>query len=326
MIITRTPLRISFTGGGSDFEYFYQKHGGAVVSSTIDKYVYITVNHRFDKKISLRYSKNELVENPNQLKHILARETLKDFKVTSGIEIISAADIPLRSTGLGSSSAYTVGLIQALSKYYQQSFSARTLAEKACEIEIVRAKCPIGKQDQYIVSFGGLSFIRFFKNGIVKVEKIKIKPEIYKKFTSHLFLLFTGNRKSSNDLLHKHQIGLRKNPTNVACLEKMVKIAYQSKNALENGNLVSFGKLLHENWLLKKQLVDGISSTKVNGWYETAIRNGALGGKICGAGGGGFLLLFVPPAKRKSVIRALPMLKLLEVNLVDKSSEILIND
>ena len=290
MIITRTPFRVSFCGGGTDLKSFYGRQEGCVVSATIDKYMYLSIHPFFDpQKISLKYSQNELVENVNEIKHRILRETLKQFGV-KGIEITSVADVPA-GTGLGSSSAFAVGLINALNAYLGFKASKEEIAKYACNIEIDRLGSPIGKQDQYAAAFGGLNFIRFLPDETVLVEPLKIAGETLRTLEGRLLAFYTGRTHNAESILveQNRNTGKIEKTKN---LIRMTELARELKSALETGELDRFGETLRENWLLKKSLATSIADARIDSIYETALRYGARGGKLLGAGGGGFFLLY----------------------------------
>ena len=318
MVISKTPLRISFVGGGSDLASFYKKQVGAVVSTAIDKHIYITVNKKFDDLIRASYSITEFVEKPEDLKHELIREALLLLDIHKGIEITSISDIPSKGTGLGSSSTYTVGLLNALYAFKGRISSAKRLAEEACEIEIDRCKKPIGKQDQYAAAFGNLNYIQFNQDGTVFVSPI-ICP-VKKELQESLLLLYTGITRSSSSILDKQNKSHQRNEESI---QLMVSMAKEMKASLEEGNLGVFGWLLDKNWNLKKKLAKGISNPEIDKWYDTAKKYGAIGGKICGAGGGGFLLLYAPKEKHEGIIKALPELRHIPFGFEPEGSKII---
>ncbi|HVA96944.1 MAG TPA: hypothetical protein VND99_04775 [Candidatus Acidoferrales bacterium] len=324
MIISKTPLRISFVGGGSDMASFYQHEPGAVVSTTINKYVYIAVNKKFDDAIRLSYKETENVPDISKLKHNIARETLRFLKIKQGIEISSIGDIPAE-TGLATSGAYTVGLLNALITYQGKRMTAEELARNASIIEIEKVGRPIGKQDQYVEAYGGLNYIQFNPNGSVKVVPIKLTPAKKKKLQSHLLLFYTGYVASSAKVLSKQKQIMAKQIDKRAIMSQMVGLAKTLKKELQKGNIDSFGKLLHENWLLKKKMAGGITNRKIDEWYEQAIKNGAIGGKICGSGGRGFLLLYAPPLSHKKINAALSELQQVDFSFEEKGSTIIYN-
>ncbi|HHS96950.1 MAG TPA: GHMP kinase [Chloroflexi bacterium] len=309
MIISRTPLRISFVGGGSDLPAFYEREPGAVVSTAINKYIYITVNRKFDHKIRASYSRTEIVDSVDELQHELIREALKVTGIERAIEITSISDIPSRGTGLGSSSTYTVGLLNALYAYKGRMAGAERLAREACEIEIERCGKPIGKQDQYIAAYGGLKYIRFYPDGEVDVVPILCAPQTRRELQRRLLLLYTGLTRRADDILAEQSRNCAMDETKRASLRRMVRLAEQMVEALGRNELDGFGEVLHANWLEKRRLASGITNPDIDRWYETARAHGAIGGKILGAGGGGFLLLYAPPERHEEICRALPELR-----------------
>lgn len=306
MIISKTPLRISFAGGGSDIFSFYKKYAGAVVSVTIDKYIYITVNEKFDDDIRISYSKTENVKKVCQIKHNIVREALKKAQINGGIEITSIADIPSRGTGLGSSSSFTVGLMNVLHAYKKEFSTPKTLAQEACDIEINILKEPIGKQDQYAAAYGGLNFIQFNRDGSVNIEPIICSKTTRQNLEKNLLVFYTGISRSASNILTQQKSNITKKIKNMG---KMVQLAYELKNNMQKNDLDSFGRILHENWLLKKEMTNNISTPLIDKWYDIGRQNGALGGKILGAGGGGFLMFYAPLKKHQQIKKALPMLK-----------------
>jgi D-glycero-alpha-D-manno-heptose-7-phosphate kinase len=309
MIISRTPLRVSFVGGGSDLSAFYQQEVGAVVSTAINKYIYITVNPKFDDKIRASYSQTEIVNHVDELKHELIREALKMVRIDRGIEITSISDIPSRGTGLGSSSTYTVGLLNALYAYRNYFAGAERLAREACIIEIERCGKPIGKQDQYIAAYGGLQFIRFHSDGNVFVDPIICAPETRERLQEGLLMLYTGLVRRSDDILREQSDSTQADEEKRASLRRMVGLAEQIQGALLRNDLGGFGEVLHAGWMEKRKLASGITQPRIDEWYERARAHGAIGGKILGAGGGGFLLLYAPPERHPEICEALPELR-----------------
>lgn len=323
MIISRTPLRISFVGGGSDLESYYSKSPGAVVTTAINKYIYINVNKKFDNKIRASYSVTEIVDHVNDLKHQLIRESLKETKLTSGIEVTSISDIPSSGTGLGSSSSYTVGVLNALKAHKGELASPKYLAETACEIEINKCKEPIGKQDQYIAAYGGFSYIRFNIDGSVDIEPIVCKAETKEKLQNNLLMLYTGIERSASKILATQNQNVKNEQNKRDTLKKMVDLTEIMVQALSKGNVNQVGELLDENWNLKKQLATGVSNPQIDEWYKKAKKLGAIGGKILGAGGGGFLLLYVPQRAQPAVIKGLSKLRNVPVKFEPWGSKII---
>lgn len=297
MIISRTPFRVSFAGGGSDLPSFYRKSSGAVLSTSIDKYMYIAIHPYFEKnKIQLKYSKTEQVDSIDDIKHPIFREVLKMYGVT-GVDLNSIADIP-SGTGLGSSSSFTVGLLNAVRAYLGKASSGEKLGELACDVEINRVGSPIGKQDQYAAACGGLNFITFYGDETVNVEKIIMKPEKKQELEDNLLMVFVGGEHSANAIL-KNQSAAISDMKKFDTQRHMVKLAYNLKDSLENNNIDDFGRILHENWLLKKSLTSGISTGFVDEMYNKGIEAGALGGKLLGAGGAGFILFYCPKSRQQ---------------------------
>ncbi len=301
MIISRTPFRVSLAGGGTDLAAYYRKHPGAVVSTAIDKYMYVTVNRYFDDHIILKYSRTELVSRVDDIKHPILRECLKKVGITKGVEITSMADI-VGGTGLGSSSSFTVGVLHALYAYRGEFRTAEQLAREACEIEIERLKEPIGKQDQYIAAYGGFRFMEFMPNDSVRTDPLICPPRVWSDLSAHLIMLYTGITRKAGPLLRRARADF---DVNDAVLRRMRELAAFARRELQLGMVESLGELLHESWELKKSLAQGISNPKIDRAYAAARRAGAVGGKVLGAGGGGFLLLFCPPKKRQRVLAAL---------------------
>lgn len=322
VIITRTPLRISFAGGGSDFPAFYRREAGAVVTTSINKYIYITVNKKFDAKIRASYAITEMVDRVEDLKHELIREALRLTGITGGIEITSISDIPSRGTGLGSSSAYTVGVLHALHAYAGRHAGAKRLAEEACQIEIERLGRPIGKQDQYISAFGGLQFIRFEEDA-VSVEPLLPGAEFRDQLQEHLLLLYTGVTRSADAILAEQQRNLQENPGTLDDTLRLRNLALDLREALMNRRLTDMGEILDEGWAIKRRLASGVTTPHIDAWYETARGAGAIGGKLLGAGGGGFLLLFAPPRSQPAILERLPDLRPVAFQLEPYGSRII---
>ena len=306
MIVTRTPFRISFAGGGTDLRAFYSLEQGAVTSTAIDKYMYITVNRRFDRTMRISYLKTEIVDQVDQIAHPIVRESLKLCGIDSQIEITSVADIPA-GTGVGSSSSFTVGLLAALHAYKGEDVSPERLASEACEIEIQRLGEPIGKQDQYIAAYGGLKHIRFNSDETVEVEPIPCPETTRDALSGNLLLLFTGKRRSAGDVLRLQE---ENTPQMLESLRSLRDLAAEVAAILRQGrNLTELGRLLHRGWLLKKKINPGMTDEQIDEYYERALRAGCVGGKLLGAGGGGFLLLYCTEGTRNKVRNALQELE-----------------
>ncbi len=321
MIIVQTPLRISFFGGGTDFPSYYMEEGGCVLSSAIDKYIFVTIKRRFDDFIRVGYTRTEIVENVNDIQHELIREALKKVGIQKGVEITTMGDIPSGS-GLGSSSTVTVGALHAMYAYLNCSVTAEQLARAACEIEIDILKKPIGVQDQYIAAYGGLRFFEFSNSGEVCNQLLSLDEVLQTRLNENLLLYFTGTTRSADSILteQKDNIESRKQ-----ILRKLKSFAYLAKEELQKGNIDIIGNLLHESWQYKKQLASKISNGHIEAIYETARKAGALGGKLTGAGGGGFLLLYCPYEKRDLVRKSLNGLREVPVRLEPDGSKPIFN-
>ncbi len=297
MIGTQTPFRISFAGGGSDLAAFYQREPGCVLSTTIDKYMYVFVHPFFDPdKVLVKYSKTELVDRVEDIQHPIVREALQQFGVT-GLDINSIADIPA-GTGLGSSSAFTVGLLHALYASAYQYPTKDQLASEACQLEIDRLHEPIGKQDQYAAAYGGLNFIQFDPSGRVDVELIRLPPDTFRTLEGNLMMFYLGQTRQAGDIL-RHQRDRMIDGEGMANLRRMTSLARQLRDSLTRQNLDDFGRILDEGWRLKRELSDRISSSQIDEYYNMAVQNGALGGKLLGAGGSGFLLFYCEQARQQ---------------------------
>lgn len=309
MIISRTPLRVSFAGGGSDLAAYYRKRGyGSVVSTATCIYIYITVNKKFDDLIRVSYSQTEMVASLDQLEHNIIREALKLVGIEKGIEVVYMADIPLGSagTGLGSSSSLAVGVLNALYAYRGQHVSAERLAQEACKIEIDILEHPIGKQDQYAAAYGGYNYIQFNDDESVFVDPIICLSDTKKRLERKLMLFYTGIERISSHILDEQR---EKTPQNIDYLHKIVELSDKLRECLSENDLDSFGEILHEGWINKGKLASRISNSQIDDYYARARRAGAVGGKILGAGGGGFLLLYCDEEKQDKVRKALAELK-----------------
>jgi len=292
MIVTRTPIRIPLGGGGTDLPSYYTQYGGFLISAAIDKYIYITVNKRFEKSIRVSYSSTEIADSVDDIKHPIVREALRLLKIDSGIEITSIADIP-SNTGLGSSSTFTVGLLNALHTYKNEKVNAKDLAEEACYIEIELLKEPIGKQDQYAAAFGGIICLEIDRLGSVKVAPLKLSEDSLDQLESNTLLFYTGIKRSASEVLGSQNKNASLNQEKVIQgMHQIKKIGLEIKEAFEKEDLKTFGKLLDQHWQTKKTLSDKMTQDKIDQWYEVAKKNGALGGKLMGAGGGGFFMFY----------------------------------
>jgi D-glycero-alpha-D-manno-heptose-7-phosphate kinase len=293
MIITRTPFRITLGGGGTDLPSFYQEHGAHILAVAIDKYMFLNVNTPIvDDKIRVRYTSSELVDHVDDLKHTLAREALRHFDFTSGIEIVSIADVPA-GTGLGSSSCYLVGLLNALHALLQDQATPQKLAEEACYIELEVLRKPIGKQDQYMAAFGGLTALDIKPDGSVSVTRLQLDVDLVESLERNILMFYTNEIRDATAILKKQDQATRaKDRVVVNSLREIKDIGLEISGAISKGNLRRFGEMLDVHWQSKKRLSDGITNHHIDAWYELAKRNGAIGGKISGAGGGGFLMLY----------------------------------
>jgi D-glycero-alpha-D-manno-heptose-7-phosphate kinase len=322
MIIVQTPLRVSFFGGGTDFPEFFCAEGGAVLTSAIDKYIFVTVKKRFDRLLRIGYTKQEMVNSVGEIRHELIREALRKTGVWEGIEITTMGDIPSAGSGLGSSSTVTVGALHALYTLLGEIVTAQRLAKEACNIEIDILHKPIGVQDQYIAAMGGLRFIEFLPDGRVVVDKVKLKPEYRRRFNDNLMLFFTGVTRNSDKILNEQK---RNIDDRLVVLRKLKQMAFDARRELEAGNLDAIGELLNESWELKKSLATQISNKSIDSMYKAARAAGAIGGKIIGAGGGGFLLLYCPYDKQDAVRAALNRLQELPFRLENDGSKVIFN-
>ncbi len=313
MIISRTPLRMSFVGGGSDLPAFYRKQCGAVISTALNKYVYVTVNKKFDNGIRIAYSKNEEVANVNEIEHRLVRAVMQELRLYGGIEITTIADIPSSGSGLGSSSSFTVGLLNVLKAYKGLYISNEQLAADSCKIEIDICGEPIGKQDQYAAAYGGFNLIEFYPDEKVVVSPLICNPRTIKEIEKRTLLFYTGITRSASKILRKQQEDISNQKEKHNILVKMVGLAYVMRDEIQRNNIDAFGEILHENWMLKKSITSGISTAEIDNWYQLARSAGATGGKILGAGAGGFLMLTAPFEKHMAIRSALGMLR--EINI-----------
>ena len=321
MIISRTPFRISFAGGGSDLPSFYRRETGAVLSTSINKYMYIAIHPFFERdKIQLKYSKTELVGSIDEIRHPIFREVLRMYGL-SGVDLNSIADVP-SGTGLGSSSSFTVGLLNAIRTYLGKATSGEKLGRLACEVEIDRLGAPIGKQDQYAAACGGLNFITFHGDDTVNVEKIIMDPLKKKELEENLMMIFVGGEHSANAIL-KSQSAAISDAKKFETQKQMVRLAYNLRSALENNNLDDFGRILHEGWLLKKSLTSGISTSTVDEVYEQGLKAGAFGGKLLGAGGAGFILFYCPKERQDSFRQQMGHMKEMRFRFDDFGSKII---
>jgi len=320
VIISRTPFRISFAGGGTDLPDYYRTKTGCVVSTAINKYMFISVHRPFDNRIRLKYSKTELVDSVDAIEHPIIRESLRLTSIQGGIEITSVSDIPAQA-GLGSSSSFTVGLLHALYAFKGEYVSSERLAKEACEIEMIRLGEPVGKQDQFIAAHGGLQFIQFNTDETVFVDPVVCLPETKKKFHERLMLFHcSGTRNAREILTGQKKLVSRK----IKDWDRMAALAAECKDVLlNNGDIGRIGAILDEGWTLKRSMGDKITNEGIDQWYERARKAGAAGGKLLGAGGGGFLLFFVEPDRQQAVCKALSDLRLIPFDFEPQGSKII---
>lgn len=322
MIITQTPLRISFAGGGTDFPDFYLQETGQVLSTAIDKFLFVIVKERFDSKIYVNYSQKEIVDHIDDLQHELVREAMRKTGVVDGVEITTLADIPSEGSGLGSSSSLTVGLLNALYAYRGDQVPAEQLAQEACEIEIDVLGKPIGVQDQYIAAYGGLRLFTFGDDGAVVADRVEMTDTMRRRLSNNLMLFFTNRTRRSAEILEEQKASIEdKN----AVLRQMRTQAEEAKTFLEAGRVDAMGALLDRGWQLKKSLASRISDDELDTMYNRAREAGALGGKISGAGGGGFLLLYCTPDRQDAVAEALSDYREMPFALERDGSKVIFN-
>lgn len=322
MIISQTPLRISLLGGGTDFREYFRREGGCVLSSAIDKYIYVVIKERYDERIRVGYTKTELVERIDQVEHELVRECLRRTGITRQVEVATMADIPSEGSGLGSSSSVTVGLLNAMYAYTNHTQDAEVLAREACAIEIDILGKPIGEQDQYIAAYGGQRFIRFCTNGEVRVETLGLNEGQTRRLNQNLMLFFTGVTRKAETVLGEQRANIE---SRTEVLRELSHLAEVGLECLRAGELDELGELLHQGWLLKRQMASRISNDAIDFMYTAARRAGALGGKITGAGGGGYLLLYCPRQKQDDVRSALSRLRELPFHLERDGSKVIFN-
>jgi D-glycero-alpha-D-manno-heptose-7-phosphate kinase len=321
VIIVQTPLRISLFGGGTDFPTYFKEEGGCVLTTAINKFIFVTVKERFDDMIRVGYTRTEIVDCVDDISHELIRESLRKTGIKKGIEIITMGDMPAGS-GLGSSSTVTVGSLHALYAYQNQLVSSARLADEACDIEVNILGKPIGFQDQYIASFGGLRFIEFNQNGPVNVQSVHLEDDVLARLSEHILLFFTGTTRKAESILSEQKDNI---PNKLDILRELKRMAHSARASILANDLDSIGLLLHESWQLKKQLANGISNDTLESAYLAAIQAGALGGKITGAGGGGFLMLYVPLSKRDCVRTTLSSMREIPIRLEPDGSKVIFN-
>jgi D-glycero-alpha-D-manno-heptose-7-phosphate kinase len=322
MIVTQTPLRISFAGGGTDLAAYYEEREGFVVSTAIDKFAFVIVKERFDDDIYLNYMRKEIVSRVDDVQHELIREAMRMTGVAGGIEVTLLSDIPSQGSGLGSSSSFTVGLLNAFYAYRGELVTAERLAREACAIEIERIGKPIGKQDQYIAAYGGLRSLRFRRDGEVDVASLSLAPEALRELESCLHLFFTGRTRKADVILAEQK---QRTAERRAELDGIKALAEELGGVLEEGRFDELGRTLHANWELKRRLASGISDAELERMYELARSHGALGGKICGAGGGGFLLVYCPPDRQQRLAKGMRDYRSLPFRFERDGSKVIFN-
>ena len=318
MLLSKTPLRISFVGGGSD--YFNNKSNvkGRVISVSINKYLYVTLNKRYNNQIRAAYSETEIVKSTNDLKHNIIRESLKKYSIKNGVELTTIADVPSSGSGLASSSALSVGLAHSFRKFKKLKITKKTLAEDACDIEINKCKKPIGMQDQYSTAFGGLNKIEFSNNKVI-VKKIPLNDQDLTIFKNHLMLFYTGINRQADKIL----TNIKKSGNQFKNYEKLSYLAKNFEKELLNKNFQNCGEILHENWNLKRSLDKSVSSINLDNIYSIAKKSGAVGGKILGAGGGGYFLFLVKPKYKKKLKNNLKKLQEINFNFTKDGSRLI---
>ena len=325
MIVSRTPLRMSFVGGGSDLPSYYRQKGGAVLSTSVDKYMYVTVNKKFDDDIRLSYSITENESSIQQIKHSIVRNTLGLLDIQGGVEITSISDIPSQGSGLGSSSSYTVALLHALYAYKGESISREELGRLSSHIEIDLCGDRIGKQDQYAAAFGGLNLIEFNEDDSVVVNPVICKLETIKKMEESIIVFYTGRTRSASTLLSEQSDNMKRADKR-ELMSNMVSLAYDMRDLLENDDIEPLGELLDQNWQLKRQMTVGISDLQIDSWYSKGILAGAKGGKLLGAGNGGFMMFFAPKEKHAKIAEAMKGLQRVPFAFDNGGSKIVFSD
>ena len=323
MIASRTPLRVSFFGGGTDFREYYKEDYGCVLSTAIDQYIYLMVNKKFDGTIHLNYRKTEIVSNVNEIEHPTIREALKLMNISNAIEISAVADVPSHGTGLGSSSSFIVSVLHALHHYKGNSILSGQLAEEACHIEIEKLGEPIGKQDQYISAYGGFKLIKFNRDETVQILPVRANRETIDELKSRLLFFYTGVGRKASDILTEQRNNIK---TKRDTLHKMRSIAETTFSDLNHNRFEDFGDMLHESWMLKRSLARNVSNSVIDSYYEKARNAGALGGKLLGAGGGGFFMFYCEKEKQPAVTRALSDLRQVHFDFENDGSKIIYTD
>jgi len=321
VIITQTPLRISFAGGGTDLPEYYREFGGEVVSAAVDKYIFVVLKRRFDRRIRIGYSKTELVESVDELKHELVREAMRITGVERGIEMSTLSDIPTGGSGLGSSSSVTVGVLNALWHYRFEPQPPEVLAQQASRIEVEILKKPMGKQDQFAAAYGWVNHIIFHSDGAVTVKPLELSEEAQDRLERHLLLLYTGAERKTKEILSDLRANINER---FEILHRIKALVEPTCEALVSGDMEGLGRLLNENWALKRNYAVGATTDEIDRLYQRALDAGAYGGKISGAGGGGFFLFICPPQRRENVKKALGLPEL-KVRVERDGSKVIFN-
>jgi D-glycero-alpha-D-manno-heptose-7-phosphate kinase len=322
MIITQTPLRVGLVGGGTDLPDYYREHGGRVLNAAIDKYVYVVVKQRFDDEIYVNYSTKEIVSRVEDLQHELVREAMHMTGIRGGLEITTLADIPSAGSGLGSSSAVTVGLLQALFAYQGRQVTAEELADRACAIEIDRCRKPIGKQDQYAAAFGGICDIHFGPGDRVFVEQLALPPGVRRQLQGELLLFYTGITRKADTILGEQTANIAARLPQLAQLREL---AGEAANGLRRGDVDAVGIGINKSWTAKRELASGVSNQQIDDAVEAALSAGATGAKVTGAGGGGFLLVACPLENQRSVRERLAHMRELPIKIEPYGSRVILN-
>lgn len=316
---------MSYVGGGSDIRSFYAQEPGAVLSTAIDKYMYVTLHKRFDDGFRIAYSRTEEVDNVEQIRHPLVRETFKKMEVSGGVEITSTADIPAKGTGLGSSSSYTVGLLTALHAFQGLQISNTKIAEMACDIEINRCGEPIGKQDQYAAAVGGLKLYEFLPDDTVTVAPVIATSDFKKQLDNETLIFYTGETRSASNILAE-QTKNSAHSSKVKILRRMTKLAHEFKSGIECADMQCLGELLQENWSLKTRLASGITNKLIDEMYQAGMQAGARGGKLLGAGAGGFMMFIADKRRHGDIIRALAKYRVFKFGIENSGSQVIYYD
>lgn len=320
MIIIQTPLRVSLFGGGTDFPAYFQEHGGCVLSSAIDKCIFVTIKQRFDTKLRVGYTRTEMVDGVDEIQHELIREAFRLTGIKQGIEITTMGDIPSEGSGLGSSSTVTVGALHAMYAHRRRLVLTEQLAQEACHIERDILGKPIGIQDQYIAAYGGMRFIEFQPDGQIIPTAIELDKKTMRQLNDNLLLFFTGVTRQADNILKEQESNINQR---IAVLDEMKQIAFCARDKLVAGDVNAIGHLLHESWLLKRELASQVSNGSLDEMYQTALDAGATGGKIAGAGGGGFLMLYCNNGKQEDVRQALNHLQELPFKMGQDGSKVI---